>query len=83
MSAIDRMKKDGTFETLSKKEKLQVDRLRAKLEKNLGSITDMTRLPGALRWWTSSVSTLLLKSAKVKIPILQWWTPTPILEMIL
>ena len=36
MAAIDRMKKDGTFETLSKKEKLQVDRLRAKLEKNLG-----------------------------------------------
>src|SRR5210317_1140047 len=48
MAAIDRMKKDGTFETLSKKEKLQVSRLRAKLEKNLGSITDMTRLPGAL-----------------------------------
>ncbi|MEK9750407.1 MAG: 30S ribosomal protein S2 [Flavobacteriaceae bacterium] len=48
MSAIDRMKKDGTFNTLSKKEKLQVDRLRAKLEKNLGSISDMTRLPGAL-----------------------------------
>ena len=48
MSSIDRMKKDGTFNTLSKKERLQVDRLRAKLEKNLGSISDMTRLPGAL-----------------------------------
>ena len=48
MSSIDRMKKDGTFNTLSKKEKLQVDRLRAKLEKNLGSISDITRLPGAL-----------------------------------
>jgi small subunit ribosomal protein S2 len=48
MSSIDRMKKDGTFNTLSKKEKLQVERLRAKLEKNLGSISDMTRLPGAL-----------------------------------
>ena len=48
MASIDRMKKDGTFETLSKKEKLQVSRLRAKLEKNLGSITEMTRLPGAL-----------------------------------
>ena len=48
MVAIDRMKKDGTFETLSKKEKLRVDRTRAKLEKNLGSITSMTRLPGAL-----------------------------------
>ena len=39
MAAIDRMKSDGTFETLSKKEKLLVDRLRSKLEKNLGSIT--------------------------------------------
>ena len=39
MTSIDRMKKDGTFETLSKKERLQVDRNRAKLEKNLGSIT--------------------------------------------
>lgn len=48
MTAIDRMKKDGTFNTLSKKERLQVDRLRSKLEKNLGSIADMTRLPGAI-----------------------------------
>ena len=48
MSAIDRTKQDGTFEALSKREKLQIDRLRAKLEKNLGSITDVTRLPGAL-----------------------------------
>ena len=48
MSAIDRTKEDGTFETLSKKEKLRVDRTSAKLEKNLGSITSMTRLPGAL-----------------------------------
>ena len=48
MSAIDRTKEDGTFETLSKKEKLRVNRTRAKLEKNLGSITSMTRLPGAI-----------------------------------
>ncbi|WP_310992990.1 30S ribosomal protein S2 [Aequorivita marina] len=48
MSSIDRMKKDGTFNTLSKKERLAVDRLRAKLEKNLGSISDMSRLPAAL-----------------------------------
>ncbi|MDR3272222.1 MAG: 30S ribosomal protein S2 [Flavobacteriaceae bacterium] len=48
MNSIDRMKKDGTFETLSKKEKLQVERQRAHLEKNLGSIADMTRLPSAL-----------------------------------
>ena len=48
MSAIDRSKQDGTFESLSKKEKLNVDRTRAKLEKNLGSINSMTRLPGAI-----------------------------------
>jgi len=48
MSAIDNMKQDGTFQTLSKRECLQIDRQRAKLEKNLGSISDMNRLPGAL-----------------------------------
>ena len=48
MACIDRMKQDGTFNTLSKKERLAVDRLRAKLEKNLGSIADMSRLPAAL-----------------------------------
>ncbi|CAE7353699.1 rpsB [Symbiodinium pilosum] len=48
MQGIDKMKEDGTFLTLSKKERLQVDRQRAKLEKQLGSISDMTRLPGAL-----------------------------------
>ena len=48
MASIDRMKKDGTFMTLSKKERLQVDRQRASLEKNLGSIADMTRLPSAV-----------------------------------
>mgnify|MGYP001092260754 CR=1 FL=1 len=48
MAHIDRMKQDGSFEALSKREKLQINRQRAKLEKNLGSITDMTRLPGAI-----------------------------------
>lgn len=48
MSTIDKMIKDGTFDTLSKREKLQVTRQRAKLEKNLGSIQDLTRLPAAL-----------------------------------
>lgn len=48
MSNIDRMKQDGSFEALSKREKLQINRQRAKLEKNLGSISDMTRLPGAI-----------------------------------
>jgi len=48
MTNIDKMKADGTFLTLSKRERLQVDRQRAKLEKNLGSIADMSRLPAAL-----------------------------------
>lgn len=48
MSQIDKMKEDGTYNNLSKREKLQIERQRAKLEKNLGSIQDMTRLPSAL-----------------------------------
>lgn len=48
MSTIDKMIKDGTFDTLSKRERLQVTRQRAKLEKTLGSIQDLTRLPSAL-----------------------------------
>ena len=48
MNSIDKMIKDGTFDNLSKREKLQVTRQRAKLEKNLGSIVDLTRLPAAL-----------------------------------
>ncbi|HQB51579.1 MAG TPA: 30S ribosomal protein S2 [Bacteroidales bacterium] len=48
MSSIDKMATDGTFDNLSKREKLQITRQRAKLEKNLGSIADMTRLPSAL-----------------------------------
>lgn len=48
MATIDKMIKDGTFDTLSKRERLQVTRQRAKLEKNLGSIQDLTRLPAAL-----------------------------------
>lgn len=48
MAIIDKMKQDGTISTLSKRERLQVDRKRAKLERDLGSISDMNRLPGAL-----------------------------------
>ena len=48
MSTIDRMSKDGTFDNLSKREKLQITRQRAKLEKMLGSIADLNRLPAAL-----------------------------------
>jgi small subunit ribosomal protein S2 len=70
MSAIDRMKKDGTFNTLSKKERLQVDRLRTKLEKNLGSIADMTRLPGALFIVDTMREHIAVKEAqRLNIPI--------------
>ncbi|MBL7473901.1 30S ribosomal protein S2 [Robertkochia sediminum] len=70
MASIDRMKKDGTFDTLSKKEKLQIDRLRAKLEKNLGSISDMTRLPGALFIVDTMREHIAVKEAqKLNIPI--------------
>src|SRR5512145_236035 len=48
MGSIDKMATDGTFDNLSKREKLQISRQRAKLEKNLGSIADLTRLPAAL-----------------------------------
>jgi len=48
MSQIDKMATDGTFDNISKKEKLQISRERAKLEINLGSVADLTRLPSAL-----------------------------------
>ena len=48
MSTIDKMMTDGTFDNISKREKLQIVRQREKLEKNLGSIADLTRLPAAL-----------------------------------
>ena len=48
MTSIDKMASDGTFDNLSKREKLQITRQRAKLEKTLGSIADMNRLPSAL-----------------------------------
>jgi small subunit ribosomal protein S2 len=48
MSAIDKMKTTSAWDNLSKREKLQIERERAKLEKNLGSIADMNRLPSAL-----------------------------------
>ena len=48
MSTIDKLTKDGTYDNLSKRERLQISRQREKLEKNLGSIADLTRLPSAL-----------------------------------
>jgi small subunit ribosomal protein S2 len=70
MATIDKMKKDGTFMTLSKKERLQVDRLRAKLEKNLGSISDMSRLPAALFVVDIKAEHIAIKEAhKLNIPV--------------
>lgn len=48
MTNIDKMEADGTLATLSKRERLQISRQRAKLEKNLGSISELTRLPSAI-----------------------------------
>jgi small subunit ribosomal protein S2 len=48
MEAIDKMKEDGTIDTLSKRERLQISRTREKLEKNLGSISKMNRIPSAI-----------------------------------
>lgn len=70
MSSIDRMKEDGTFNSLSKKEKLQIGRLREKLEKNLGSISKMTRLPGAIFIVDILREKIAVKEAqKLNIPI--------------
>jgi len=70
MATIDKMKKDGTFMTLSKKERLQVDRLRSKLEKNLGSIADMSRLPAALFVVDIKSEHIAIKEAqKLNIPV--------------
>ena len=70
MASIDKMKKDGTFMTFSKKERLQVDRLRAKLEKNLGSIADMSRLPAALFVVDIKAEHIAIKEAqKLNIPV--------------
>ena len=70
MSSIDKMKKDGTFDTLSKREKLHVERMREKLEKNLGSIADMSRLPAALFVVDTLREHIAVKEAqKLNIPI--------------
>lgn len=70
MSSIDKMATDGTFTNLSKRERLQVTRQRAKLEKNLGSIADLTRLPSALFIVDVSKEHIAVKEAKrLGIPV--------------
>lgn len=70
MSSIDKMATDGTFANLSKREKLQITRQRAKLEKNLGSIADLTRLPSALFIIDVSKEHIAVREAKrLGIPV--------------
>jgi small subunit ribosomal protein S2 len=70
MSSIDKMATDGTFLNLSKRERLQVTRQRAKLEKTLGSITDLTRLPSALFIVDVSKEHIAVREAKrLGIPV--------------
>ena len=70
MSQIDKMGEDGTLKTMSKRERLQVSRQRAKLEKNLGSITDLTRIPAAIFIVDVSKEHIALaESKKLGIPV--------------
>ena len=70
MSNIDKLMSDGTFSNLSKRELLQVTRQRAKLEKNLGSIADLTRLPSALFIVDVMVENIAVKEAnRLGIPV--------------
>jgi small subunit ribosomal protein S2 len=70
MSSIDKMATDGTFMNLSKRERLQVARQRAKLEKTLGSIVDLTRLPSALFIVDVSKEHIAVREAKrLGIPV--------------
>lgn len=70
MTSIDKLTNDGTFDNLSKREKLQISRQRAKLEKNLGSIQDMTRVPAALFVVDVTKEAIAVKEAKrLGIPV--------------
>jgi small subunit ribosomal protein S2 len=70
MTSIDKMETDGTFQNLAKREKLQITRQRAKLEKMLGSISDMTRLPAAMFIVDVSKEHIAVREAKrLNIPL--------------
>ena len=70
MANIDKLMNDGTYSNLSKRELLQITRQRAKLEKNLGSISDLTRLPSALFVIDICKETIAVKEAKrLGIPV--------------
>ena len=83
MNTLDKMKEDGTFEKLAKRERLQVERQRAKLEKNLGSIRDMSRLPSALFVVdVQKEANAVKEAARLNIPVIAMvdtcCDPTPI-----
>ncbi|WP_185859716.1 30S ribosomal protein S2 [Blattabacterium cuenoti] len=70
MNNIEKMKKNGTFDTLSKKERLLINRLYAKLYKNLGSISSMTHLPGGIFLVDPYKEKIALSEAvKLNIPV--------------
>ena len=70
MDSIDKMKEDGTIDTLSKRERLQISRTREKLEKNLGSISKMNRIPSAIFVVDISKEHIAVAEArKLNIPI--------------
>ena len=70
MTTIDKMASDGTFDQLSKREKLQINRQREKLEKNLGSIADLVRVPAALFVVDVTKEKIAVKEAKrLRIPV--------------
>ncbi|WP_185871475.1 30S ribosomal protein S2 [Blattabacterium cuenoti] len=70
MNNIEKMKKNGTFNTLSKKERLLIDRLYAKLYKNLGSISNMNQIPGGIFLVDPNKEKIALTEAKkLKIPV--------------
>jgi small subunit ribosomal protein S2 len=79
MSIIDKMEQEGTFNNLAKRERLQIMRQRAKLEKNFGSIADLNRLPAALFVVDVMKEYIAVREAKDSIfRFLQLLTPTPI-----
>lgn len=83
MATIDKLTTDGTYNNFSKREKLQISRQRAKLEKNLGSIADLTRLPAALFVIDIQKESNAVKEAKkLNIPVFAMvdtcCDPTPI-----
>lgn len=70
MGSIDKMATDGTFDNMSKRERLQITRQRQKLEKNLGSIADLSRLPAALFVIDISKENIAVREARrLNIPV--------------